>query len=264
MTLEEHQESNRKAWQEFAESYVEPAEIGWQSNNPRWGIWQTPETQLNLLPDNLTGMKCLEIGCGAGYVSSWMARRGGQVTGIDPTPKQLETARRLEKEHDLGVKLIEAFGEELPFPDSTFDFGISEYGASLWADPYKWIPEAARVLKNGAQLIFMTSHPLAVCCEPDEGDLDAPHAEKLIRPYLGLYKLKWEHSSNETEFHLPHGELIELLRNNGFIIERLLEFGAPKKAESRYSWANPEWASKWPSEEVWCVRLDTDSNLSRS
>ena len=148
MTLKEHQKSNRNAWQTFAEDYVEPAEIGWQSNNPRWGIWQTPETQLNLLPDNLTGMKCLEIGCGAGYVSSWMARRGGQVTGIDPTPKQLETARRLEKEHDLGVKLIEAFGEELPFPDSTFDFGISEYGASLWADPYKWIPEAARVLKS--------------------------------------------------------------------------------------------------------------------
>ena len=51
-----------------------------------------------------------------------MARRGGQVTGIDPTPKQLETARRLEREHGLGVELIEAFGEELPFPDSTFDF----------------------------------------------------------------------------------------------------------------------------------------------
>ena len=70
MTLKEHQKSNRNAWQKFAEDYVEPAEIGWQSNNPRWGIWQTPETQLNLLPDNLTGMKCLEIGCGAGYVSS--------------------------------------------------------------------------------------------------------------------------------------------------------------------------------------------------
>ena len=264
MTLKEHQKSNRNAWQKFAEDYVEPAEIGWQSNNPRWGIWQTPETQLNLLPDNLTGMKCLEIGCGAGYVSSWMARRGGQVTGIDPTPKQLETARRLEKEHDLGVELIEAFGEELPFPDSTFDFAISKYGASLWADPYRWIPEAARVLKDGAQLVFMTSHPLAVCCEPDEEDLDALHSEELLRSYLGIHKLKWEHSSNETEFHLPHGKLIELLTNNGFVIERLLEFGAPKNAESRYSWANPEWASKWPSEEVWCVRLDTEGNLSRS
>ncbi len=138
---------------------------------------------------------------------------------MNPTPNQLETAQRLEKEHGLGVEFIEAFGEELPFLDSIFGFGISEYGASLWADPYKWIPEAARVLKNGAQLIFMTNHPLAVRCVPDEENLDAPHSEKLQRPYLGLYKLKWEHSSNETEFHLPHVELIKLLSNNGFITD---------------------------------------------
>ncbi len=260
MALKEHQKSNRNAWQTFAEDYVEPAEIGWRSNDPKWGIWQIPESQLCLLPIDLTGKKCIEIGCGAGYVSSWMARRGGAAIGIDPTPNQLETARRLEKEHGLGVEFIEAFGEELPFPDSTFDFAISEYGASLWADPYRWISEAARVLKNGAQLVFMTSHPLAVCCEPDEEDLDAPHSEQLLRPYLGLYKLKWEHSSNETEFHLPHGELIELLSKNGFIVERLLELGVPKEAKSRYSWANAEWASKWPSEEVWCVRLGKDRN----
>ena len=243
---------------------METAEIGWQFGDPKWGIWQIPESRLHLLPVDLTGKKCIEIGCGGGYVSSWMARRGGQVIGIDPTPNQLETAQRLEKEHGLGVEFSDAFGEELPFPESTFDFVISEYGASLWADPYKWIPEAARVLKSGAQLVFMTSHPLAVCCEPDEEDLDTPHSKTLLRPYLGLYKLKWEHSSNETEFHLPHGELITLLTNNGFVIERLLELGAPRNAESRYSWANSEWASNWPSEEVWCVRLDTEGNLSRS
>ena len=36
-----------------------------------------------------------------------MARRGGQVIGIDPTPNQLETAQRLGKEHGLGVEFIE-------------------------------------------------------------------------------------------------------------------------------------------------------------
>ena len=66
-----------------------------------------------------------------------MARRGGQVTGIDPTPKQLR--RPVASRGSTRVELIEAFGEELPFPNSTFDFAISEYGASLWADPYRWI-----------------------------------------------------------------------------------------------------------------------------
>ena len=255
MTLKDHQISNREAWQQFAESYKEPAEKGWKSDNPLWGIWQIPESKLNLLPNNLNGMKCIEIGCGTGYVSSWMARRGAEVVGIDPTPNQLKTARQLEKEHQLGVKFVEGFGEQLPFPDSCFDFAISEYGASLWADPYEWIPEAARVLKPSSQLVFMTNHAFAICCEPDEEDDSVPMSEQLQRPYLGLYKTQWEFSSTEVEFHLPHGEWIKLLIDNGFVIERLLELGASPESKTRYAWANAEWASKWPTEEVWCVRL---------
>ncbi len=224
MTIKDYQILNREAWQGFAKDYKEPAEKAWESCDPHWGIWSIPESKLNLLPNDLKGKKCIEIGCGAGYVSSWMARRGGEVVGIDPTPNQLDTARQLEKEHQLQIEFIEGFGEKLPFPDSCFDFAISEYGASLWADPYEWISEAARVLKPGSQLVFMTNHAFAICCEPD-GDENEPISEQLQRPYLGLYKTKWEFSSNETEFHLPHGEWIKLLLDNGFIIERLLELG---------------------------------------
>ncbi|HJM59290.1 MAG TPA: class I SAM-dependent methyltransferase [SAR86 cluster bacterium] len=254
MTIKDYQILNREAWQGFAKDYKEPAEKAWESCDPHWGIWSIPESKLNLLPNDLKGKKCIEIGCGAGYVSSWMARRGGEVVGIDPTPNQLDTARQLEKEHQLQIEFIEGFGEKLPFPDSCFDFAISEYGASLWADPYEWISEAARVLKPGSQLVFMTNHAFAICCEPD-GDENEPISEQLQRPYLGLYKTKWEFSSNETEFHLPHGEWIKLLLDNGFIIERLLELGASPESTSRYPWADVEWASKWPTEEVWCVRL---------
>lgn len=273
MALEDYQILNREAWQKFAQEYIEPAERSWKSGDPHWGIWQIPETKLELLPNDLKGKKCVEIGCGAGYVSSWMARRGAEVVGIDPTPNQLETARRLEKQYQLGIEFVEGFGEKLPFPDSCFDFAISEYGASLWANPYEWIPEAARVLKPGSQLVFMTNHAFSICCVPDEEDENAPLSEQLQRPYLGLFKNKWEFSSDEIEFHLPHGDWIKLLRDNGFIIERLLELGASPESRSsskaieaaetitlctpssRYGWADAEWASKWPTEEVWCVRL---------
>ena len=254
MRLRDRQILNREAWQKIAEEYKEPAEKAWKADDANWGIWQISESTLNLLPNDLKGMKCIEIGCGAGYVSSWMARRGAKVVGIDPTPNQLETARRLEKEHQLGVEFVEGFGETLPFPDSSFDFAISEYGASLWADPYEWVPEAARVLKRGSQLVFMTNHAFAICCIPDEENENAPISEQLQRPYLGLYKSKWEFSSEEIEFHLPHGEWIKLLIGNGFVIERLLELGASPESKSRYGWADVEWASKWPTEEVWCVR----------
>ena len=256
MTIKDYQILNREAWQQFAEEYKEPAENAWKSDDSHWGIWSIPESKLNLLPKDLEGMKCIEIGCGAGYVSSWMARRGGEVIGIDPTPNQLETAKQLEKEHQLGVEFVEGFGENLPFPDSYFDFAISEYGASLWADPFEWIPETARVLKPGSQLVFMTNHAFAICCAPD-GDENEPISEQLQRPYLGLYKTKWEFSSNEVEFHLPHGEWIKLLRDNGFVVERLLELGSSPESKTRYPWADAEWASKWPTEEVWCVRLSS-------
>jgi len=63
-------------------------------------------------------------------------------------------------------------------------------------------------------------------------------------------------SEGETEFHLPHGKLIEVLRANGFAIERLVELGAPAGATTRYLWADADWAQSWPTEEAWCVRLE--------
>ena len=255
MTLKDYQILNREAWQKIAEEYKEPAEKAWESGDPHWGIWQLPESKLEIFPNDLKGKKCIEIGCGAGYVSSWMARRGAEVIGIDPTPNQLETARHLEKQYQLGIEFVEGFGEKLPFPDSCFDFAISEYGASLWANPYEWIPEAARVLKPGSQLVFITNHAFTICCVPHEEDDSVPISEQLQRPYLGLFKTQWKSPPHEIEFHLPHGEWIKLLRDNGFVVERLLELGTSPESKTRYPWADAEWASKWPTEEVWCVRL---------
>ena len=247
-SLQQHQKFNREAWASHALDYVEDAEAKWRSQNPVWGIWQWPNTDVPLLPSSLVGKKCLEIGCGTAYVSSWMANRGGECFAIDPTVRQLETANRLLKQSPKAVHLVEAFGEGLPFPANTFDFAISEYGASLWADPYQWIPEVSRVLKPGGPLVFMTCHVISQLCCPDD---DSSRNEiQLLRPYLGMYRLPWTDPPT-VEFQLPHGKWIELLRDNGFLIERLLEVGAPIDGESRYDWADVDWAQSWPTEEVW-------------
>ena len=39
----------------------------------------------------------------------------------------------------------------VPEPDGSFDFAVSEYGASIWADHYVWIPEVHRLLKPGGE-----------------------------------------------------------------------------------------------------------------
>ena len=48
-----------------------------------------------MLPADMSGLAAIELGCGTGYVSGWMARRGASVVGIDNSRRQLDTARRL-------------------------------------------------------------------------------------------------------------------------------------------------------------------------
>lgn len=252
MDKPDYLQGNVDSWQNEAAHYVEAAELAWASDEPYWGIWRISNREVSFLPDSLAGKRCIELGCGTAYVSAWMVRRGAEVSAIDPTPNQLITARRLQKQYGLDIDIREGHAEHLPFADETFDFAISEYGACLWADPYLWIPEAARVLKPGGKLAFLTNTPLMVMCTPDY-DADGPTKRELLRPYFGMHAIHWPDEPGSTEFHLPHGEMIDLLRDNGFVVERLAELRVPSDAATRYTWASLEWGHQWPSEEIWFV-----------
>ena len=65
---------------------ADAAELGrrWRAQlerEPSWGMWGVPLP--GLLPDDMTGLDAIELGCGTAYVSAWMARRGATVVGID-------------------------------------------------------------------------------------------------------------------------------------------------------------------------------------
>jgi len=252
----EYLEGNKAAWQKDAVNYVKPAQEAWSSPEPYWGIWGIAESELNLLPVDMSGLHCVELGCGAGYVSAWMTRRGAEVTAIDPTPNQLATARKLQKEHHLEFEIIECYAESVPCPDESFDFAISEYGAALWSDPYSWVPEAARLLKPGGQLVLLTNSALMVMCAPAY-ETDGPVQEQLLRPYFGMHAIEWPDAIGQTEFHLNHGDWIELFVRNNFVVERLLELKVPEGASTRYEWADADWGKRWPLEEVWIVRKNS-------
>jgi len=87
-----------------------------------------------------------------------------------------------------------------------------------------------------------------------EVESDGPMGPELQRPYFGMYKSNWPDCPGETEFHLTHGDWIALFRDNDFSIERLLELQAPPNATCDFVWANPAWARRWPTEEVWIVK----------
>lgn len=247
----DHVTQNREAWDRFAADYVESGHRNWASDDITWGIFNVPESRIGMLPVDLAGMDAVELGCGTGYVSAWMARRGARPVGIDNSPVQLETARQFQAEFGLEFPLHLGNAEQTPFPDESFDFAISEYGAAIWCDPYSWIPEAARILRSGARLSFLGNSVFLMLATASD-DEDAPVSDRLQRPLFGMHRFAWEDGS--VEFHLPHGEMIRLLRDSGFDIEDLVEVQIPEDATTSYPYVSPDWARRWPAEEVWKVR----------
>jgi SAM-dependent methyltransferase len=221
----------------------------WAQEEIVWGLFQTPESQLNILGD-VEGLDIVELGCGTAYFSAWLARRGARVVGVDPTPAQLETARRLQSDTGIEFPLLEAIGEDVPLPTASFDIVHSEYGASLWADPNRWIPEAARLLRPGGRLIFLSNSTVCTLCMTMAGV-----GEQLVRPQSNLHRTEWP-DTHEVEFHLGHGDWIDLLRAHGFEIERLVELYAPPDGETHtyYKYVTADWARKWPADEIWVTR----------
>lgn len=244
---------NRDAWTKSNARYTDGrAEEAWAQPEITWGVWRTPESSVNVLPD-VSGKDVVELGCGTAYVGAWLKRRGARrVVGVDITPAQLASAQRLNRKTGLGLLLVEANAEVVPLRDNSFDLVVSEYGASIWCDPHKWIPEAARLLRSGGELVFLRNSTLATLCMPDTGKV----AETLQRPQLGMNRLEWADDDPGVEFHLGAGDLIRLVRANGLEILDLVELFAPEgaKEHEEYSYVPVEWARRWPSEEIWRAR----------
>ena len=250
----EHVEVNREHWDAIASDWVASGERGWRRTHPNWGIWGLPEDELDLLPSDMTGMRAIELGCGTGYISAWMARLGAGVVGIDNSMAQLRTARRLMQEHELEITWLHGNAEEVPRPDASFDFAISEYGAAIWCDPYVWIPEAHRLLKPGGSLTFLGNHPLVALTTPPSG---ANCDRQLHRPYFGMHRLDWrdvEVDPGGIEFNLRFSQWLELFRDTGFIVDDYLELRAPPDAKGIRYYVSAEWARNWPCEHVWKLR----------
>ena len=156
-----------------------------------------------MLPERVAGLDIVELGCGTGYVSAWLARRGARPVGIDNSPAQLATARRYRQEYGLHFPLHLGDAEQTPFADASFDLAISEYGASIWCDPYRWIPEAARILRPGGQLVFLVNGTLFMLCAPD--DENEPAHDRLLRRLLRHAPVRVARRSS-VEFHIGFGD----------------------------------------------------------
>jgi SAM-dependent methyltransferase len=253
--LPEHVAINRAYWDRMAHEWVAAGERSWSvtPGAESWGVFGFPESEIRMLPDDLAGGDAIELGCGTGYISAWLARRGARVVGIDNSARQLETAARLRDAHGLDITFIHGNAECIPYPDASFDFAISEYGAVLWADPDRWVPEAARLLRPGGRLHVLTNSVIDMLCVPyAEGE---PSSDRLLRSQFEIRRVVWPDPDDDSvEFHPTHGEWIKVFTDNGFEVLELLEPQAKPGLSSRHVPGGSDWATKWPVEEIWKAR----------
>jgi 2-polyprenyl-6-hydroxyphenyl methylase/3-demethylubiquinone-9 3-methyltransferase len=102
------------------------------------------------------GLRALDIGCGGGFLAEEFAALGCQVTGVDPSPASVGTARRHAAIRGLDIDYRVGAGEQLPAPDSAFDLAYCCDVLEHVPDVDRVIGETARVLKPGGLYLFDT------------------------------------------------------------------------------------------------------------
>jgi ubiquinone/menaquinone biosynthesis C-methylase UbiE len=242
---------NRALWAVVNERFTDAAAEGmWSRTDAVWGLFAVPDRQLGVFGE-VRGLDVLELASGTAYVSAWLARMGANPVAVDLSGEQLATARRLQREVGPVFPVAQCDAERLPLADGCVDLVVSEHGAAAWCDPQRWLPEAARVLRPGGRLVFLTnSHLSALCVPPDEGVAE----ERLLRGYREAYRVQW--AGGGVEFHPSHGDWVRLLRAAGFVVEALHEVFAPVEGTDHpfYEIVSSHWAGRWPAEELWEAR----------
>ena len=124
--LPDHVLRNRTEWDAWAPRFAEWAPRAWAATEPAWGIFSVPDAQLGALPASVDGLDAVELGCGTAYFSAWLARRGARPVGLDNSPEQLATARRMQDQFGIAFPLHLGNAEQTPFADASFDLAMSE------------------------------------------------------------------------------------------------------------------------------------------
>ena len=193
---------------------------------------------------DVAGLDVVELGCGTAYFSAWLARRGARPVGVDVTPAQLETARRMQRETASCSRSSRPTPARPVCPtrastSSSRSTARRSGSTRTGGSPRRAAAPSRRAARLPAQLDARRSSARPTTRRQVE------RAARSGRS-CGLHRVEWE--TEGVEFHLGHGDWIDLLHANGFELERLVELYAPEDAREHRTTTSCrlEWAQRWP------------------
>lgn len=159
--MNEFHEANRKGW-----DAVSP---GWQAKIDGQGIWRQAATDPTVVFDKLEldylgdvqGKQVCVLGSGDNLIAFALAGMGAQVTSVDISQTQLDTAAERARSLGVTITFVRADVTDLaPLAANTFDRVYTGGHVAVWvSDLNKYYAEAGRILKPGGLFIVNEYHP---------------------------------------------------------------------------------------------------------
>ncbi|WP_300343693.1 class I SAM-dependent methyltransferase [Nesterenkonia sp.] len=111
----------------------------------------------------LGARRVLDVGCGTGVFAAELARRGVEVTGVDPAAAMIETARRRVEQAGLGDRVTLIRGTAADVPPARFDAAVMMgHVAQYFLTRAEWdqaLTQTFAALTPGGHLAFESRNP---------------------------------------------------------------------------------------------------------
>lgn len=150
--------------------------------------------------------KILDVACGGGFLSNYLAKAGYSVTGIDAAEDAISVARNYDQTENVDYQLADA--GKLPFESNSFDVVTMMDFLEHVTDPSLPLAEAKRVLRPGGLIFFHTFNRTKIA---KWVAIDA--VEKFVK--------NTPKDLHVIDMFIKPRELCDILRNLGFQIEDL-------------------------------------------
>ena len=239
--LPEHVRAQPRAWDARRRLGRRRARAAGPPTSRRWGIFGVPEAQVGVLPADLAGLDTIELGCGTGYVSAWLARRGARPVGIDNSARAAGDraappggARHRLPAHPRQRRARAAARRQLRPRD------LRVRRAHLGRPVRAGSPRRRGCCAPAASWSSSSTARCSMLTVPDD-EADGPPSDRLLRPYFGMHRFEWP-DDDAVEFHLGYGDWIraaarQRLRGRG------PDRGAPAPGrDDELDLVTPEWA----------------------